>query len=54
MQAISWQAQVRLCTRDRQRMATGNNAHQVVVAMARACSAVMWAMAKQMAVTPPA
>jgi len=36
MQAISWQAPVRLCTRDRPRMATGKNAHQVVVAMARA------------------
>jgi len=36
LQAIRWQAPVRLCTRDRPRMATGKNAHQVVVAMARA------------------
>src|SRR4029450_10271935 len=47
LQAISWKAQVRLCTRYRQLMATGKNAHQVVVAIARECSACMWAMAKQ-------
>jgi transposase len=35
IQAISGKAQVRLCTRYRQRMAKGNNAHQVVVAIAR-------------------
>ena len=35
IQAISWKAQVRLCTRYRQRMATGKHAHQVVVAIAR-------------------
>ena len=35
IQAISWKAQVRLCTRYRQRMATGKNANQVVVAIAR-------------------
>ena len=34
--AISWKAQVRLCQRYRQLMATGKHAHQVVVAMARA------------------
>ncbi len=33
--ASSWKAQVRLCQRYRQRMATGKHAHQVVVAMAR-------------------
>jgi transposase len=54
IQAISWQAQVRLCTRYRQRMATGKQAHQVVVAMVRACSAFMWAMAKQVAGSPQA
>jgi hypothetical protein len=34
-------------------LATGNNAHQVV-AIARACSACMWAIAKQVAVPPKA
>jgi transposase len=54
IQAISWKAQVRLCTRYRQLMATGKNAHQVVVAIARALSAFMWAMAKQVAGAPKA
>jgi transposase len=36
IQAISWKAQGRLCTRDRQLMAKGTHAHQVVGAMARA------------------
>jgi transposase len=36
IQAISWKAHVRLGTRYRQLMATGQHAHQVVVAMARA------------------
>jgi len=35
IQAISWKAQGRLCKRDRQLMAQGKNAQQVVVAMAR-------------------
>src|SRR5437879_7449634 len=35
IQAISWKAHVRLCTRYRQLLATGKNAHQVVVAIAR-------------------
>jgi len=35
IQAISWKAQVRLCTRYRQLMAKGKNANQVVVAIAR-------------------
>ncbi len=54
IQAISWKAQVRLCTRYRQLMATGQHAPQVVVAMARDCSAFMWAMAKQVAGSPNA
>jgi transposase len=54
IQAISWKAQVRLCTRYRQLMATGKNANQVVVAIARALSAFMWAMAKQVAGAPKA
>jgi hypothetical protein len=35
-------------------MAKGKNANQVVVAMARELSALMWAIAKHMAVTPEA
>jgi len=54
IQAISWKAQVRLCTRYRQLMATGKHANQVVVAMAREFSAFMWAIAKQVAGSPKA
>src|SRR4029434_7037109 len=54
IQAISWKAQVRLCNRDRQLMAKGKHAHQVVVAMARELSAFMWAIAKQVAGSPQA
>ena len=54
IQAISWKAQVRLCTRYRPLMATGKHAHQVVVAIARAWRAFMWAMAKQVAGAPKA
>ena len=54
IQAISWQAQVRLCTRYRPLLAQGKNAHQGVVAMARAWSAFMWAMAQQVAGAPQA
>jgi transposase len=54
LQALSWQAQVRLCTRDRQLRATGKHAPQVVVAIARACRAFMWASAKQVPVPPHA
>jgi hypothetical protein len=52
--AISGKAQVRLCKRYRQLMAPGKHAHQVVVAMARECSAFLWAMAKQVAGSPKA
>ena len=54
LQALSWQAQVRRCTRDRQLMATGTPAHHVVVAMARECRAFLWAMATQGTVPPQA
>jgi hypothetical protein len=54
IQAIRWTAHVRLCTRYRQRMATGKKAQQVVVAIARACSACMWASAKHVVVPPNA
>jgi transposase len=53
-QAISWKAQVRLCTRDRPLMATGKNAKQVVVAIARELRAFMGAIAKHITVTPKA
>ena len=52
--ALSGPAQVRLCTRSRQRMATGNHAPPVVGAMARAWSACRWAMAQQGTVPPTA
>ena len=35
-------------------MATGKHAHQVVVAIARALRAFMWAIAKQVAGSPQA
>jgi len=52
IQAISWKAQVRLCKRYRQLLAKGKNANQVVVAIARELSAFMWAIAKQVTVSP--
>jgi transposase len=51
LQDISWKAQARRCQRDRQLSARGKHPNQVVVAMARALSALMWAMAKQVPVT---
>ena len=41
IRASSWQAQVQLYKGCRQLRAKGKNANQVVVAMARACSACM-------------
>jgi transposase len=52
IQDISWQAQVRLCKRFRRLMARGKHANQVVVAIARELVGVMWAIAKQVPVTP--
>ena len=49
IQDRSWTAQVRLCTRYQQLMARGKNANQVVVAMARALVAFMWAIAREIA-----
>jgi transposase len=48
IQDRSWKAQVRLGQRYRRLMARGTNANQVVVAMARALVALMWAMARAM------
>jgi transposase len=52
IQDISWKAQVRLCKRFRRLMARGKNANQVVVAIARELVSFMWAIAKQVPVTP--
>jgi transposase len=52
IQDISWKAQVRLCTRVRRLLARGKHANQVVVAMARELVGLLWAMAKQVPVTP--
>jgi transposase len=52
IQAISWKAQVRLCQRDRRLIARGKYANQVVVAIARELGGFMWAIAKQVPVTP--
>jgi transposase len=49
IQDLSWKAQVRLCKRDRQLMARGKNANQVVVAIAREVVAFMWAIAREIA-----
>jgi transposase len=52
VQDISWKAQVRLCKRYRQLSARGQHANQVVVAIARELIALMWAIAKEVPVTP--
>jgi transposase len=52
IQDISWKAQVRLCKRYRRLMARGKPANQVVVASARELVGFMWAIAKQVPVTP--
>jgi transposase len=52
IQDISWKAQVRLCKRYRRLMARGKHANQVVVAIARELVGFMWAIAKQVTVTP--
>ena len=52
IQDISWKAQVRLCTRFRRLLARGKHANQVVVAIARELVGCLWAIAKQVPVTP--
>jgi transposase len=52
IQDISWKAQVRLCTRDRQLVARGTHANVVTVASARELAGFMWAMAKEVPVIP--
>jgi transposase len=52
IQDISWKAQVRRCQRDRQLIARGKHANVVTVAIARELAGFMWAIAKQVPVTP--
>jgi len=52
IQEISWKAHVRLCKRFRRLMARGKHANQIVVALARELVGFMWAIAKQVPVTP--
>jgi transposase len=50
--AISWKAQVRRCKRYRRLVARGKHAQVVTVAIARELTGFMWAMAKQVPITP--
>ena len=52
IQDIRWKAQGRLCKRYRQLIARGKHANQVVVAIARELIGCMWAIAKEIPVTP--
>jgi transposase len=52
IQDISWKAQVRLCKRYRHLIARGKHANVVTVAIARELAGFMWAIAKQVPVTP--
>ena len=52
IQDISWKAQVRLCKRFRRLLARGKHANQVVVAIARELVGFLWAIDKQVPVTP--
>ena len=54
VQAISWRRRSGSAHGIDSCMAKGKHAHQVVVAMARALRAFMWAMAKQVTVPPTA
>jgi hypothetical protein len=50
LQDSSWKAPVRRCTRDRRRLARGQQATVVTVAMARARGRCLWATAPQVPV----
>jgi transposase len=52
LQDMSGKAQVRLCKRYRPLLARGQNANQVVGAIARELRACMWAMAQEVPLTP--
>jgi hypothetical protein len=51
-QDISWKAQVRLCQRYRRLVSRGKHANVVTVAMARELVGFMWAIAREVPVTP--
>ena len=51
IQDISWKAQVCLCKRSRRLLARGQNATQVVVAIACERAAFVWAIAREAVVT---
>jgi transposase len=52
IQDLRWKAQVRLCKRYRRLVSRGKHPNVVTVAMARELAGFMWAMAKQVPVTP--
>ena len=52
IQDISWKAQVRLCQRYRRLVSRGQHANVVTVALARELAGFMWAMAREVPVTP--
>jgi len=52
IQDISWKAQVRLCKRYRRLVARGKHANVVTVAIARELAGFMWAIAREVPVTP--
>jgi transposase len=52
IQDISWKAQVRLCKRYRRLVSRGKHPNVVTVAIARELTGFMWAIAKQVPVTP--
>lgn len=52
IQDISWKAQVRLCKRYRRLVAQGKHANVVTVAIARELVGFLWAIAKEVPVTP--
>ena len=52
IQDISWKAQVRLCKRYRRLVAKGKHANVVTVAIARELAGFMWAIAREVPVTP--
>jgi transposase len=52
IQDISWKAQVRLCKRYRRLVARGKHANVVTVAIARELAGFMWAIAREVPLTP--
>jgi transposase len=52
IQDTSWKAQVRLCKRYRRLVSRGKHANVVTVAIARELAGFMWAIAREVPVTP--